>query len=114
MPVEIKDLDDGLGTFIRGWGIVTEKELINALKKHLAQDKDKIKKYRYSLSDYSAITKAEISTETVKLRADILLSAANINPDIIVATVATEDYLYGLSRMGEILRSKANWEEMVF
>ena len=114
MPIEIKELDGGLGIFIRGWGISIEGELINELKKYLMQDKEKLKKYRYSLSDYSAITKADISTKTVELTADFLLSIANINPDIIAATVVSQDFLFGLARMGEILRSKASWEEMVF
>ena len=114
MPIEITELDGGLGIFIRGWGISIEGELINELKKYLMQDKEKLKKYRYSLSDYSAITKADISTKTVELTADFLLSIADINPDIIAATVVSQDFLFGLARMGEILRSKASWEEMVF
>lgn len=114
MPIEIKDCDCGLGLFIRGWEITIEGELVNKLEKHLMQDKEKLKKYRYSLSDYSAITKADISTKTVESTADFLLSIADINPGIIAATVASQDFLFGLARMGEILRSKASWEEMVF
>lgn len=114
MPIEIKDLDGGLGTFIRGWGVVKEEELINELKKHLAQDKEKFKKYRYSLSDYTPATEGEISTKAIEFIADLCLSAAKINPDIIVATVTSQDFYYGLSRMGQILREKAGWEEMVF
>ncbi|MBW1984188.1 MAG: hypothetical protein JRI53_05670, partial [Deltaproteobacteria bacterium] len=71
-------------------------------------------KYRYSLSDYTAITKTDISTATVESTADFLLSVADINPDVIAATVANQDVLFGLARMGEILRGKASWEEMVF
>jgi len=114
MPVEIKDLDGGLGTSIKGYGIVTEEELINELKKHLTQDKEKFKKYRYSISDYSAATSGEISTKSVHIVADLCLIAAKINPDIIVATVTAENLYFGLARMGEILRSSADWEEMVF
>jgi len=114
MPIEIKDWDGGLGLFIRGWEVTIEGELVDKLQKHLMQDKEKLKKYRYSLSDYTAITKTDISTATVELTADFLLSVADINPDVIAATVANQDVLFGLSRMGEILRDKASWEEMVF
>jgi len=114
MPIEIKDWDGGLGLFIRGWEITIEGELVNKLQKHLMQDKEKLKKYSYSLSDYTAITKTDISTATVQSTADFLLSMAEINPDIIAASVANQDYLYGLARMGEMLRDKISWEEMVF
>ncbi|MBW1849738.1 MAG: hypothetical protein JRJ27_22050 [Deltaproteobacteria bacterium] len=114
MPIEIKDWDRGLGLFIRGWEVTIEGELVDKLQKHLMQDKEKLKRYRYSLSDYTAITKTDISTATVESTADFLLSVADINPDVIAATVANQDVLFGLSRMGEILRDKASWEEMVF
>lgn len=114
MPIEIKDLDGGLGTYIRGWDVIKKGELTNKLKIHASQDKEKLKKYRYSLSDYTAITKADISQSSIDQTADILLNLARINPDIIVATVANQDYIFGLSRMGEILRSSGGWAEMVF
>ena len=114
MPIEIKDLDGGLGTYIRGWGVVKEGELTNQLKIHTSQDKEKFLKYRYSLSDYTEITKADVSDTNLQLTADILLKAASINPDVIVATVAHEDFIFGLARMGEILRGSGGWEEMVF
>jgi hypothetical protein len=59
MPIEIKDLEGGLGNIILGRGIVTEEEFVDVLKKHLTQDKEKFKKYRYSLTDYTAVTKVE-------------------------------------------------------
>jgi predicted translin family RNA/ssDNA-binding protein len=114
MPVEIKDLDNGLGTYIRGWGVIKKGELTNNLKRHAAQDGEKLKKYRYSLSDYIEITETDVSQEYIDQTADILIKTAKINPDIIVATVASQDYIFGLSRMGEILRSSGGWEEMVF
>ncbi len=59
MPIEIKDLEGGLGNIILDRGIVTEEEFVDVLKKHLTQDKEKFKKYRYSLTDYAAVTKVE-------------------------------------------------------
>lgn len=62
MPIEIKDLQGGLGNIIIGFGVVTDKEYVDALKEHLTQDKEKFKRYRYSLCDFTAITKAEVSS----------------------------------------------------
>lgn len=62
MPVEINDSDEGLGNIIIGRGNIKQTKLVNALKKHLTQDKNKFKQYKYSLSDYSAITQLELST----------------------------------------------------
>ena len=33
MPIEIKDLHGGLGSIIKAWGVLTEDEFIDALKK---------------------------------------------------------------------------------
>lgn len=114
MPIEIKDCDGGLGNIIVGRGIVTDKELIDALKRHLTQDKEKFKKYRYSFSDYTAETKMNISSETIKFIAQQCKEASKINSDAIVATVATNDLIYGLSRMAEALMYETGWETMVF
>jgi len=114
MPIEIKDSDGGLGNIIIGRGIVTEEELVDALKKHLTQDKDKFKQYRYSLSDYTATTKLEVSTQKIKLIAEYGKRAAIGNPEAIVAVVANQDLIYGLTRMWEALLAGTNWETMAF
>ena len=88
MPVEIRDSDGGLGNIIIGRGIITEEELVDALKKHLAQDKDRFKQYRYSLSGYTAATKFELTTQKVRLIAEFCKSASTVNPGAIVAIVA--------------------------
>jgi hypothetical protein len=49
MPIEIRDLDNGIGVLISGTGVVTEEEFVDSHKKHLTQDEEKFKKYRYSM-----------------------------------------------------------------
>lgn len=115
MPIAITDLDEGIGNSILGSGSLTSKEYINALKKHLAQDTVKFKNYRYSLADYTAVTQLEeVPAGDVHLLADLCRQAAQINPDAIVAIVANKDFLFGLSRMWEILMHEAGWDIMVF
>jgi len=114
MPIEIKDLDNGLGNIITGQGIVTEEELVDALKQLLTQDKDKFRKYRYSLTDYTAVKKIEISTEKVRQIAEFCVRSSIANSKAIVAVVANQDLIYGMARMWEIMSDKAKWETMVF
>jgi len=114
MPVEIRDSDGGLGNIIIGRGIVTEEEWVDALKKHLTQDKDKFRQYRYSLSDYTETTKLEVSTQKIKLIAEYGKRAAIGNPEAIVAVVANQDLIYGLTRMSKTLIGEIGWEIMIF
>ena len=102
------------GNIITGTGILTEEELVDALKKHLTQDEDKFNKYRYSLADYTAVTKLDVSTEAIHRIADICISASSVNPEAVVASVADQDLIYGLARMAEMLRDGSGWENRVF
>jgi hypothetical protein len=77
-------------------------------------DKDKFKKYRYSILDYMAVKKFDISTKAVNLIAEISKSATLANPDAAVAHVADQDFIYGLARMWEALADEEKWETMVF
>ena len=61
MTIEIKDLDGGLGTTITGRGVITGQEYVEVHTSHLTQDKEKFKKYRYSLSDWTEVTQVDIS-----------------------------------------------------
>jgi hypothetical protein len=45
MPVEIRDSDGGLGNIIIGREIIKEEELVDALKKHPTQDKEKFERF---------------------------------------------------------------------
>ncbi len=67
MPFEIRDLDEGLGILIEAAGIITDDVYVEAHKKYLTQDNDKPIKYKYSLSDYTAVTNADTSTKAITL-----------------------------------------------
>jgi len=50
MPIEIQDCDGGIGNIIESRGVVTDQELIDSLERHLTHDKEKFKKYKYTLT----------------------------------------------------------------
>ncbi|MFC1844448.1 hypothetical protein ACFLZ5_06615 [Thermodesulfobacteriota bacterium] len=114
MPILVRDVNGGLGVSILGWGEVTEKEYVDAFTKHLTQDSHKLIKYRYCIADWMTVTKVEIPTVAIKLIARLSKNAATVNPDVIIATVADQDIMYGLSRMAQTLRDDAEWENEVF
>ena len=114
MSIEIRDLNNGLGNIIIGRGIVKEEELFDVLQKHLTQDKDKFKKYKYSLIDFMEATKLEASNQIVEQIAEICQSSSIVNPEAIVAVSANQDFIFGIARMWEILSDGTNWETMVF
>jgi len=114
MPIEIKDLDGGLGVLIFGTGVVSNDDYVDKHKKHLLQNKDKFNKYRYSLSDLTAVTEADISSESISLIAGLCRSAAKFNPYPVIAIIANQNLIYGLARMTEMLIDATGWEHEVF
>ena len=115
MPIEIIDIDDGRGNIFICSGELTGKEYVDALRKHLAQDKNKFRNYRYSLIDYSAVTNfMEVPVSDIHLVAGLCKRAAQINSDAVIAIIADKEILFGLSRMWEMLVYGTTWEISVF
>ena len=115
MPVKIVDLDNGRGNLISGAGTLTSKDYLKALKKHLSQDTEKFKRYKYSLADFTNVTKVEeFPSDDIELVAHLCRQAARINSDPLVVIVADQDLLFGLSRMWEILMDETGWNIKVF
>ena len=85
MPIEVKEVNGGLGVTITARGVVTDAEYLDALGKHLTTDQETLKTYRYSLSDYTAVTKVDISAEAIRVVASLCTRAAKINPDPVIA-----------------------------
>jgi len=114
MSLEIRDINGGAGVLITGKGVVTEKEHVDAIIKHLMQDETKFRKYRYSLSDYTAVTEIVIPTEAIELIATYCERASKVNPKPVNALAADQDLIFGLSIMWQLLVEATDWETMVF
>jgi hypothetical protein len=120
MPIEIQECDGGIGNIIESSGMVTDQELIDTLRKHLTQDQEKFKKYKYILFDNTASTKMEITNETVELIAGLWADTSRVNPDPIVAMVtnvtygANIDLLNRISRLHELFIYQSCWETRLF
>ena len=120
MPIEIIDCDDGIGNIIVTRGVVTDQELIDSLERHLTQDKEKFKKYKFILIDHTALTKMNITNETVEFIAEIIADTSRVNPDSIVAMVAYVTYganidlINRISRLHELFIYGSCWETRLF
>lgn len=114
MPVEIRDLDGGLGNLVLGSDALDDKEFLGTIRKHLMQDETKFMKYRYSICDWTQSTQINLSNDAIYELADLCKTASLVNPDIIVGGVAKSDVVFGLSRMAQILMDEDGWEYEVF
>ena len=120
MPIEILDSDGGIGNIIESRGMVTDQELVDYLKSHLMQNKGKFKKYKYILFDHTALSKMDITNETVEMIAGLWADTSRVNPGSIVAMVAyvtdgaNIDLLNSISRLHELFIYQSCWETRLF
>ena len=120
MPIEIKDCDGGIGTIIESRGRLTDLELIDAFDDHLASDEEKFRHYKYILIDHSAITKVDITAETVETISGLFADASNDNPDSVVAMVTYVSYGANIeiadriAKLHELFSNQASWDTLLF
>lgn len=114
MPIEMKYLDDGRGVIYIGEGIVTGEDIISANRQFFSS-KEIMTKNVYGLIDYSDITKFEVSTSELETIASQNEKASEYLTDGMIAVVATNDLVFGISRMWEALveNTGLQWEIVV-
>ena len=114
MPIEIANTDDGNGNVIVFRGVITDQAYLDAFRKHLSQDAEVFRRYKYSLIDTRPISDINLSTGAIEQIALLCEKVSKINPDPVIAFVAKSDLVFGLSRMYEALVGHTDWEIMVF
>ena len=120
MPIEINDCDGGIGNIVVSRGTVTDQELIESFKRHLTDNIERVKGYKYILLDHTALTRLDITDETVELIAELLADTSKTNTDCIVAMVAyvpigaNMDLINRISRLHELFIYRSCWEILVF
>jgi len=114
MPIDYRQVDGGLGNVITASGVVTEEGLIGFYRDFFSQDEISLANYRFSLSDYSAVTDLHVNSDAIKSLVTLSKGVTSINPDTLVAVYAPQTYAFGLARMWEILMDATDWETCVF
>jgi len=114
VPIEIRDVDGGLGNIITKTGEITEPELLAAMRRHMTEDMAKFARYRYSLGDWSGATLVQVSSRAIQTVAGYCRHASEHNADAVVALVSPTGLVYGLARMWMVYVEETSWETSLF
>ena len=99
---------------------MTGQDLIDAFERHLASDQKKFKQYKYILIDHFALTKVDITDETIDKISGLFADASRVNPDSIVAMVTYVSYganieiANRISKLHELFSNRSCWETLLF
>lgn len=113
MSIEIRFLDDGIGVYWLGQGIITGQDLLEASEKTFKSE-EILKHIKYALIDFSCIDKGVIQIRNIITKAGMDKKAAKINPNIVIALIVTKDIMFGLARMWEVFVDQTGWKTKVF
>lgn len=113
MPMEVLNLDAGLGTLIRGWGVLETQDCLDAIGGHLNRDEGELERFRYGIVDVLEVTETRVAASAIRELAHASKWAATLYPDAVVALVTSSAALFGLGRMWEML-VEGTWETRTF
>lgn len=115
MPIQIKYLDNETGVLLIAEGTITADDIIISIKT-LFSSTEKMKQLKYCLMDYSNNTQLNVSNASLRVIADLNKKASVEKQEGVIAIVANNDFVFGISRMWEFFIDNAGvpWETMVF
>ena len=112
MPYEVIYQKSNGGVITIYSGVVTDEDLLQS-----ANDKcssvEKIKSYRYALTDCTNVTELNVTTDAVIKNAEIAKSAFAINSNIIFVAAVPTDLMYGLSRLWQVYADESDGQTKV-
>ena len=114
MPIDICRSMDGYGVVIVGQGVVTDQEYLETFLRHLNRNPAERKKDLYTLVDWSGVTKVKVTSDSIRYIAGMCKLKVPQGLKLILATIATEDVVYGLSRMADVFKQNMGWETAIF
>jgi len=115
LPIQIKYLDNETGVMLIAEGTITADDIIISIQT-LFSSTEKMKQLKYCLMDYSNNTQLNVSNANLRVIADLNKKASVEKQEGVVAIVANNDFVFGISRMWEFFIDNAGvpWETMVF
>lgn len=114
MAIDLKRTEDQCGVIITYSDFLSDDEYKRKMLDHFAEDIEIFSSYRYSISDFLALDKLDVTTDTIALIARHAEQAARRNPDVVIALVANQDLVFGLSRMWASMAMDLPWEINTF
>ena len=97
MTIQIKYTHDWVGVEFICSGVVTGADIIGANKEIYSNEN--FLRQRYQIVDRTNCTEYRVSNEEMRIIAEQDIAAAKINPNIIIALIATTDLQFGMSRV---------------
>ena len=88
MPITVTTTDGGLGSIMRGEGLVTGQEILNGIAERFSSE-EKTRGYIYGISDYTNVEKIEMSSAEVRQVAENDVHMARLNADLVIVVAQT-------------------------
>lgn len=113
MAYNTEFIDEGSGILHVGQGVLTGREIIEALKT-LAADPQNFESITHGLIDLTEVAELHVSMDEVKIITEIDRGSSNIIRRARVAIAAPEDLMFGTSRMYAGMMHTPGWTIEVF
>jgi len=113
-PIEIYELDYGLGCEIKAKYSLTSEETSTQILEHMSKILDINEKYIYLIIDYSQTTLPDFDFEDMYKAVQQAIQDFKFNPDLVVAINASDDVTFRLANMWNLFVKKIGWEVAVF
>ena len=113
MPYKTEYLDGEGGVITTYWGTVTDDEVVNSGKEKTAS-LERVKAYRYLLTDLSNVDEYRVSTQGIEANAKIASQFHAINSKVLLAFVLPTDVEFGMGRMWQAYADQAGVHSRVF
>ncbi len=109
MPIEVSYSHEGAGVKFVGKGIITGEDLLEA-NAYSYRSAEVVQRIRYFYNDFLSADHTDITQDELRTSIQQDRAAAKHNKNVVVAIVAAEGLLFGMSRMYEILAEDIPWE----
>jgi len=112
MPVQINNLQDGIGIEFISSGVVTGKEIIEANKKIYTTEN--LLRLKYKIIDRSTCTDYRVTPGEIKIIANQDIEASKINKNIVIVLVSPTALQYGMTRMWQVHAENIGLQSKIF
>jgi hypothetical protein len=82
-------------------GTVTDEDLINSGRDKITQI-DKVKTYKYLVSDFSDVDEFKITPDGIRANAKIAIHASKYHSRVLLVAILPTDLEYGMGRMWQV------------
>ena len=113
MPYEITYRRSDGGVITSYSGIVTDEDVIRSVEEKCSSE-DKIRSYRYALTDCTRVNEFNVTTGAIIRNALIAKSAFSLNREILFVAAVPSDLVFGMGRLWQAYADDTDeWTKLV-